>query len=117
MMKTDTHQSKSFPILIEELKTFESFQRTREISQRTKTVLLLTSSFLLIMGLCAFANIDSMDFYVYDNYKVYNHFVYNYRPILFRVVRINGKRMNGYSTVSLRASSKVNWLLHYTLAA
>ena len=26
------------------------------------------------MGLCAFANIDSMEFYVYDNYKkVYNH--------------------------------------------
>ena len=78
-MKTDTHQSKSFPILIEELKTLESFQRTREISHRKKTVLLLTSSFLLIMGLCAFANIDSMEFYVYDNYKkVYNHFVYNY---------------------------------------
>ena len=70
MKKSDKHESKSFPIMIEELKTLESFQTTRKMLHITKIVLLLILPFVLVLGLCAFANINSIEFYLYDNYKV-----------------------------------------------
>ena len=70
MDETDKHEIKSFPIMIEELKTLESFQKTRKMLHITKIVLLLILPFVLVLGLCAFANINSIEFYLYDNYKV-----------------------------------------------